>query len=147
MGELKSMKKQNIIFVILLFTILSCSSMTPHQNPDKLHESYHQTPAINDTLLEVKSFISFQQGNNKYTFPIGLYKPVEKIGQEIYYLSPRGTYVDPIGHGFFVEGGIKMNIETGNLKFISFLGSLRIGEQNIRDYPDRIKILMRGNNS
>lgn len=140
------MKILYAIFTTFLLLLLGCSSMVPHQNSIKLNSSYTETPAFDNTFLEVKAFISFKPGFTKFVFPIGLYKPIEKTKGYVYYLSPSGTFVDAIGSSYYVKGGIKLNVETGDLKFISMLGALPVGKQNIHDYRDKIVLKKRMKN-
>lgn len=115
--------------------------MLPHYDTHELHSEYIETPAIDKNCLKLIEPISFKPGMTRFTFPAGHYKPIEEDSEYTYYLSPYGTLVDPVGHPYFVEGGIKLNIVTGDLKFISFMGELSVGTQNIRSFTGRIEMV------
>lgn len=136
--DLNKMKIKIILFTILIFSFSGCATMVPHQNTDKLHASYKDKIAIDDSSIEVSEIISFKPGLTRFSFPTGSYKPIENQKGYIYYMSPYGTFVETIGSAYYVEGGIKLNVETGDLKFISLMGSLPVGDQNLNDYPERI---------
>ena len=134
------MKIRRVIIVATLYILCGCASTFPHYDTFELHSVYLKSPAIDDNYLILTDRIRLRPGITRFTFPAGQYKPIEMTDDYIYFLSPYGTLVEPIGHPYFVKGGIKMNLVNGDLKFISFLGELSVGTQNIRDYKGRIML-------
>ena len=114
--------------------------MIPYYDTRELHLSYLNASAIDAKYLTLNDRICFRPGITKFIFPAGVYKPVQQADGYTYYLSPYGTLVVPIGQPYFVEGGIKVNLSNGKLLFMSFMGALPVGEQNLRDYEKQMQI-------